>query len=90
METLSTYLDELKNLKKLERDADVARFLGVTRTHVSQIRGGAYMGELKCYELALALRRDPIELLSLNRALRTKDRKLKNYWLLIHRKASSG
>lgn len=87
MDTLSTYLDELKRIKKLERDADIARFLGVTRTHVSQIRGGAHMGELKCFELALATRHDPIELLSLNRALRTKDKKLKNYWLAIHRQA---
>lgn len=84
MKTLSPYLDELKRTKGISTDADLARLLKVSRAHVSQIRGGAHMGEGKCFELAIGLGREPLELLSLNRAIRSEDSKLRNYWLAIH------
>lgn len=84
MESLARYLDELKELKGLERDSDVARALNVSRAHISQIRSGSHMGEVKCFELAIALRREPLELLSLNQALRSKESKVQAYWRKIH------
>jgi transcriptional regulator with XRE-family HTH domain len=84
--SLSQYLDELKKIKGLEKDSDLARFLKVSRAHISQIRGGIYMGEVKCFEVAKLLNREPLELLSLNRAIRNKDRKVQEYWLTVHRK----
>ncbi|HDZ07744.1 hypothetical protein [Pseudohongiella sp.] len=84
MNSLAPYLDELKKMKELGSDAELARFLGVSRTHISQIRSGIHMGELLCFELALMLKRKPIELLALNRAIRSKDSRLKRYWLDIH------
>lgn len=89
MISLSHYLDELKQVKDLKNDAELARFLNVSRTHISQIRSGAYMGESKCFVLATMLGREPLELLSLNRAIRNvKDKSLQNYWLMVHRKKS--
>lgn len=86
MISLSSYLDELKRNKDLNSDSDIARFLHVSRAHISQIRAGGHMGELKCYELALQLKREPLELLSMNRAIRTKDARLREYWIGIHNK----
>lgn len=85
MNSLSQYLDELKKNKNLKSDAELARLLDVSRAHISQVRSGAYMGESKCFELANMLGREPLELLSLNRAIRnTKDNRLQDYWLKIH------
>lgn len=85
MNSLSQYLDELKRIKDLKSDAELARFLDVSRAHISQVRSGAYMGESKCFELANMLGREPLELLSLNRAIRnTKDNRLQDYWLKVH------
>ncbi|MBA3989097.1 MAG: hypothetical protein C0463_08215 [Idiomarina sp.] len=86
MLSLSEYLSELKEIKGLKNDSELARYMHVSRAHISQLRGGHYMGELKCYELALHLGREPLELLSLNRAIRSKDRRLQDYWLEVHRR----
>lgn len=80
------YLDELKQNKALKSDAELAALLSVSRAHISQLRSGLYMGELKCFELALMLKREPLELLSLNRAIRNKDRRLQDYWLEVHKR----
>ncbi len=82
--SLSIYLDELKHNKALKSDAELAAVLSVSRAHISQLRSGLYMGELKCFELALMLKREPLELLSLNRAIRNKDRRLQTYWLEVY------
>lgn len=88
MISLSQYLDELKQIRSLKNDAELAAHLDVSRAYVSQIRNGAYLGESKCYELANLLGREPLELLSLNRAIRNvRDGKLQGYWLSIHKKS---
>lgn len=88
MISLSGYLDELKQIKSLKNDAELASVLDVSRAYISQIRSGAYLGESKCYELANFLGREPLELLSLNRAIRNvRDGKLQGYWLSIHKKS---
>lgn len=84
MDSLAHYLDEIKVLKDLEKDSDVARLLKVSRAHISQIRSGSHMGEVKCFELAIMLRREPLELLSLNQALRSRENKVEAYWRKIH------
>jgi len=84
MESLAPYLDELKKLKGLEKDVDLARFLKVSRAYISQLRGGMYMGEVKCFEVAEMLKREPLELLSLNQVLRNTERKVCNYWYEVH------
>lgn len=86
MLTLSKYLDELKVLKGLKNDSQLAEHLHMSRAHVSQLRGGLHMGEVKCFEIAKLLNREPLELLSLNRAIRNQDKRLSNYWLEIHNK----
>ncbi len=88
MLSLSKYLDELKQTKQLKNDAELAELLSVSRAHISQLRAGLYMGELKCFELAQLLKREPLELLSLNRAIRNKDRRLQEYWLNVHKKCT--
>ena len=90
MHSLSQYLDELKKVKGLERDSDLARFLKISRAHISQIRSGTYMGEAKCFELARLLNREPLELLSLNRAIRSKDKPVHDYWFNVHKKFAKG
>lgn len=88
MISLSQYLDELKQIRSLKNDAELAGALDVSRAYISQIRSGAYLGESKCYELANLLGREPLELLSLNRAIRNvRDGKLQGYWLSIHKKS---
>jgi len=87
MYSLSHYLDELKKIKGLDKDSDLARLLKVSRAHISQIRGGAYMGEVKCYEMAKLLNLEPLVLLSLNRAIRNKDRQVHDYWLKVHKRS---
>lgn len=87
MESLSPYLDELKKIKGLEKDSELARLLKVSRAHISQIRSGMYMGEAKCFELAELLEREPLELLSLNRAIRNKERRVRDYWLSVYKKS---
>ena len=84
MESISQYLDELKRVKSITTDAEVARLLNISRAHVSQIRSGTHMGELKAYELAKLLHREPLELLSLNRAIRNSNIMLKDYWLKVY------
>ncbi|MEH8018947.1 hypothetical protein MN202_17020 [Rheinheimera muenzenbergensis] len=87
MISLSQYLDELKQAKDLKNDAELARYLDVSRAYISQVRSGAYMGESQCFELANMLGREPLELLSLNRAIRNvKDQRLQDYWLKIHKR----
>lgn len=90
MISLSQYLDELKKVRDLKNDSELASYLDVSRAYISQIRAGAYMGESKCFELANTLGKEPLELLSLNRAIRNvKDSRLHNYWLAIYKRSSN-
>lgn len=88
MISLSSYLDELKKIKSLKNDAELAAHLDVSRAYISQVRSGAYLGESTCFEIANMIGREPLELLSLNRAIRNvKDKRLQNYWQLIHKQS---
>tara|TARA_R100001377_G_C3183647_1_gene107667 strand:- start:460 stop:630 length:171 start_codon:yes stop_codon:yes gene_type:complete len=42
------------------------------------------MGVVKCFELAVMIYKAPLELLSLNQALRSKESKVQAYWRKIH------
>lgn len=86
MLSLSKYLDELKEIKGLKNDSELASHLHISRAHISQLRGGLHMGEVKCFEIARTLNREPLELLSLNRAIRNQDKRVSSYWLEIHKK----
>ena len=84
MESMASYLDELKEKKGFKSDADLGKFLGVSRSYISQVRAGMEMGDERCFKIASILKKEPIELLALNRAIRSKDNELKAYWLKIH------
>lgn len=87
MESLAPYLDELKRLKNLESDAAIARWLGTSKQHVHRIRNGESMGDKKCFLLAKTLHASPLELLSLNYALRADNKEMEEFWLSVHREA---
>lgn len=89
MESLAPYLDELKKLKKLESDAAIARWLGTSKQHVNRIRNGESMGDKKCFLLAKTIHISPLELLSLNFAMRADNKEMEEFWLEVHRKAKS-
>lgn len=84
MTSLNIYLEELKNLKSLRTDVELARLLGVSKQHIHRIKAGISMGDKSCFNLARALNKEPIELMSLNLSLRTKDLELKEYWFKIY------
>ena len=84
MESLAGYLDEIKKRKELETDTQLAALLKVSRQHVSRIRAGDYMGEEKCFEIADLLGIEPLEIISLNWAIRAKNKKISKYWMKIH------
>ncbi len=86
MKLLASYLDELKEIKKLNTDTEIAEFMRVSRQHISRIRAGDYMSEEKCFLLAQYLDRDPLELISVNRALRAKNQEIREFWTDVHNK----
>lgn len=85
MESLASYLDEIKKRKELDTDTQLATLLKVSRQHISRIRAGDYMGEEKCFEIAELLNIEPLEIISLNWAIRAKNKNIKKYWLKIHK-----
>lgn len=84
MRTLAHYLDDAKRKAKLSSDTELATLMGVSRQHISRIRAGDYMGEEKCFVLAEILGLYPLEIISLNWAIRAKDKKIKSFWLEVH------
>src|SRR5690606_715804 len=89
MESLAPYLDELKKLKNLESDAAIARWLGTSKQHVHRIRNGESMGDKKCFLLAKTIHISPLELLSLNFAMRSDNKEMEEFWLDVHRRAKA-
>jgi len=85
MKSLAIYLDELKDCENLKNDSEVAKKLKVTRSYVSQVRSGSYMSDEKCFQLSLLIKREPIELLSLNRSIREGNKEVSKYWLKVHK-----
>lgn len=86
MKSLAIYFDELKDCENLKNDSEVAKLLKVTRSYISQVRSGNYMSDEMCFRLSILVNREPIELLSLNRAIREENKEVSKYWMKIHNK----
>ncbi len=86
MSYFNTYLDELLSKKGLKNDSELAKFLDVSRQHLSRVRKGSLFSEEKCYLIATELGIDPLELLSYNMYQKAKSEELKTIWLDLHQK----
>lgn len=89
MTYLNTYLDQLMARKKFKSDSELARFLQVSRQHMSRVRKGGLLSEEKCLIVARELDIDPLEMFAYVSALKAKSDESKNIWMELHRKTKA-
>lgn len=83
MKWFDSYIDELKEKMGLTSDYAVAKFLGVPRQSMTKVRNGEVLGKDKCLRIALALKKDPIEIIATAEAQREKNQELRAVWLKL-------
>lgn len=83
MRWFDSYIDELKEKLNLNSDYAVAKFLGVPRQSMTKVRNGHVLGKEKCLRMAIALKRDPIELIATAEAQTEKNQELKAVWIRL-------
>ncbi len=85
MSYLGIYLDQLIESKGFKTDAELARFLDISRQHVSRIRREGMMSEEKCLLVARELDMNPLELLAIVRAKKSTSEEVRAIWMELHR-----
>jgi hypothetical protein len=83
MKWFDSYVDELKEKLKLDSDYAVAKFLGVPRQSMTKVRRGEVLGKDKCLRMAIALKRDPIEIIATAEAQKERNQELKAMWIRL-------
>lgn len=83
MRWFDSYIDELKEKMNLPSDYAAAKFLGVPRQSMTKVRNGQVLGKDKCLRLAIALKRDPIEIIATAEAQTEKNQELRAVWLKL-------
>lgn len=83
MRWFDSYVDELKEKLKLPSDYAVAQFLGIPRQSMTKVRNGAVLGHEKCLRMAIALKKDPLEIIATAEAQKEKNKELKAIWLKL-------
>jgi transcriptional regulator with XRE-family HTH domain len=85
MSYLGTYLDQVSERQGFRSDSELARFLDISRQHLSRIRQSGVMSDEKCLIIARVLNIDPLELFALMRARKAKSEDIRVIWLELHR-----
>ena len=84
MKTTVEFLDECKRLLDIERDTDLARALGVTKSQISQFRNGANcFGDESARRVAEVLGIDPAYVIACAYAERSRDPQIKQVWVRV-------
>lgn len=83
MRTFKSYVDELKEKMNLNSDYAVAQFLDIKRQYMTKINNGEVLGKEKCYRIAQALKRDPLEIIATALAQKETNRDLKAVWIKL-------
>lgn len=83
MRWFDSYIDELKEKMNLPSDYAAAKFLGVPRQSMTKVRNGQVLGKDKYLRLAIALKRDPIEIIATAEAQTEKNQELRAVWLKL-------
>lgn len=83
MRWFDSYVDELKEKLKLPSDYAVAKFLGIPRQSMTKVRNGAVLGHDKCLRIAIALKKDPVEVIATAEAQKEKNKDLKAIWVKL-------
>jgi len=85
MSYLGIYLDQLIEKKGLNSDAGLAKFLQISRQHISRIRKEGTLSDEKCLLIAKELDINPLELFALVRARKSKSEETREIWMQLHR-----
>ena len=84
MKTTIEFLDECKRLLDIERDTDLARALGVTKSQISQFRHGANcFGDESARRVAEVLGIDPAYVIACAYAQRSHNPQIKQVWVRV-------
>ena len=86
MSYLGTYLDQLVEKREFSSDTELARYLGISRQHLSRVRKTGVMSDEKCLQVARDLDIDPLELFSYMRAQKAHSDEVREIWFDMHRK----
>lgn len=85
MSYVGTYLDLMVEKRGFNSDSDLAKYLGISRQHISRIRKSGVMSDEKCLIVARELDIDPLELFSYMRAQKERSSEVKEIWMALHR-----
>jgi len=81
MKTPIYYLEEVKKIKGIRNDSQLAKYLKISRAHISLIKkGNTTIGDELCLKIADILKIDPKEIIAANHYAGTESRKLKKFW----------
>ncbi len=85
MSYLGIYLDQLIEKKRFNSDAELAKYLDISRQHISRIRKEGTMSDEKCLMVAKELDINPLELFALVRAKKSRCDDTREIWMELHR-----
>ncbi|NKB33228.1 MAG: helix-turn-helix domain-containing protein [Pseudomonadales bacterium] len=86
MSYLGIYLDQIVKKKGFSSDTELAKFLDISRQHISRIRREGAMSDEKCLLVAQVLDINPLELFALVRARKSKTKETREIWMELHKK----
>jgi len=87
---LGTYLDLLVEKRGFKSDSDLAKYLNISRQHISRIRKAGVMSDQKCLIVARELDINPLELFSYMRVQKEHSPDVKEVWMALHRDSKRG
>lgn len=83
MKTIEDYINELKDLYKLESYYKTMQFIGMDRQAWTKIQKGGGINEKNAIRLAQALKIDPIEIMAVSNALKAANNEIRDIWLKL-------
>lgn len=85
MSYLGNYLDLILEKRRFNSDSDLAKYLNISRQHLSRIRKSGVMSDEKCLIVASELDINPLELFSYMRVQKARSADVKEVWMALHR-----
>lgn len=89
MKNAEYYISAIKAKHNLPSDYAVAKFLGVTRQAISQVKKGGGFDDYTSLKVAEALDIDPLEVIASSNAMKAKSEEEEKAWKKIMKKVSA-
>jgi predicted lipid-binding transport protein (Tim44 family) len=83
MKSIKDYIDQLKEMYKLDSYYKAMKFINMDRQAWTTIQKGSGISDKNALRLAQALKIDPIEIMAISNALKAENNEVRDVWLKL-------